>query len=121
VNKDTLDSLLSLFELLLDITQEFEYQYFVTPEELTADEKKEAGDEETPVNKESTPKPKNTDVQLIKAYQRLKIDYSNPLTPLSLRNHYRSAIKTEDRPEKLRKLRESYFVILRILPLGKQP
>ena len=124
VNKETLESLLNLIGLLLEIAQEVEYQYFVTPEELTVYEKdseldKDGAEVDNEPKVSSSLKPESTDVQLIKAYQRLKIDYSNPLTPLSLRTHYKKAIETEDRPEKLRKLRESYFVILRILPGNK--
>ena len=124
MNKETLESLLNLIGLLLEIAQEVEYQYFVTPEELTVYEKdseldKDGAEVDNEPKVSSSLKPESTDVQLIKAYQRLKIDYSNPLTPLSLRTHYKKAIETEDRPEKLRKLRESYFVILRILPGNK--
>lgn len=121
VNQKTLEELLGLFQLLIDIIQREEYRHFITPETVTYTEKKEAdndndSDTEQVVGDES---PQQDDATLIKAYQRLKIDYSQPLTPLTLRQQYLERTKTEERSDKLRKLRESYFSVLKLIPQDK--
>ena len=124
VNQDTLEKLLELFNLLIEIIQREEYRYFINPETKTLEEKKvEDNDSDPDDTRETTVTPstqKVNDSILIKAYQRLKIDYSQQLTPLSLRQQYLQIIKTEERREKLSKYRHSYFVILRLLPIGNK-